>query len=123
MPDDLLPQFYGCADVFAMACRNRWFGLEQEGFGIVFLEAAAAGVPQVAGASGGSDEAVVAGETGSVVDNPHDPNAVAQALLAMFADGDRRRKMGEAARQRAVAEFSYDVLARRLAAAIERMGR
>ena len=40
-------------DVFVMACRNRWFGLEQEGFGIVFLEAAAAGVPQIAGDSGG----------------------------------------------------------------------
>ena len=34
-----------CADVFAMLCRNRWLGLEQEGFGIVFLEAAACGVP------------------------------------------------------------------------------
>ena len=43
----------GAADVFVMACRNRWLGLEQEGFGIVFLEAAAAGVPQVAGDSGG----------------------------------------------------------------------
>ena len=42
------------ADVFVMACRTRWAGLEQEGFGIVFLEAAAAGVPQIAGDSGGS---------------------------------------------------------------------
>ncbi len=31
----------GAADIFVMACRNRWLGLEQEGFGIVFLEAAA----------------------------------------------------------------------------------
>jgi phosphatidylinositol alpha-1,6-mannosyltransferase len=121
VPDELLPQLYGCADVFAMACRNRWFGLEQEGFGIVFLEAAAAGVPQVAGASGGSDEAVVSGDTGFVVDDPRDPGAVAQALLALFADADRRRQMGEAARRRAVEEFSYDVLARRLSAAIEGM--
>ena len=52
VPDDDLPALYGCADVFAMLCRNRWGGLEQEGFGIVFLEAAAAGVPQVAGAAG-----------------------------------------------------------------------
>ena len=64
MPDDDLPSLYGCADVFAMLCRNRWGGLEQEGFGIVFLEAAACGVPQVAGASGGAAEAVVDGETG-----------------------------------------------------------
>ena len=60
----------GAADVFVMACRNRWLGLEQEGFGIVFLEAAAAGVPQVAGDSGGASEAVLHGETGLVVARP-----------------------------------------------------
>ncbi len=51
--NDDLPALYGCVDVFAMPCRNRWGGLEQEGFGIVFVEAAAAGVPQVAGRSRG----------------------------------------------------------------------
>ena len=68
--DAELPGLIGAADVFAMVCRNRWLGLEQEGFGIVFLEAAAAGVPQVAGASGGAGEAVVDGETGLVVRRP-----------------------------------------------------
>ncbi len=67
-----LPRFYGCGDVYAMLCRNRWAGLEQEGFGIVFLEAAAAGVPQIAGQSGGAAEAVLHGETGLVVDHPDD---------------------------------------------------
>jgi phosphatidyl-myo-inositol dimannoside synthase len=123
VPDDALPQLYGCADVFAMACRNRWFGLEQEGFGIVFLEAAAAGVPQVAGASGGSDEAVVDGETGVVVRDPRDPTAVADGLRSLFADAGRRREMGTAARRRAEIEFSYDVLARRLRTAIDGMQR
>jgi phosphatidylinositol alpha-1,6-mannosyltransferase len=51
--DDELPRLYAAADVFAMLARNRWGGLEQEGLGIVFLEAAATGVPQVAGRSGG----------------------------------------------------------------------
>ena len=60
----------GAADVFVMACRNRWLGLEQEGFGIVFLEAAAAGVPQIAGDSGGASEAVLDGVTGLVVEPP-----------------------------------------------------
>ena len=60
-----------------MLCRNRWAGLEQEGFGIVFLEAAAAGVPQVAGDSGGAAEAVLHGETGLVVDRPDEVDAVA----------------------------------------------
>jgi len=117
--DDDLPDLYGCADVFAMVCRNRWFGLEQEGFGIVFLEAASAGIPQLAGESGGSDEAVVDGETGLVVREPRDPVAVARGLTSLIADEDRRRHMGAAARQRAVSEFSYDVLASRLRTAID----
>src|SRR5436190_4053276 len=78
--DDRLPSLYACADVFTMLCRNRWGGLEQEGFGIVFLEAAASSVPQVAGDSGGASEAVVDGETGFVVRRPHDAGAVADAL-------------------------------------------
>jgi phosphatidylinositol alpha-1,6-mannosyltransferase len=119
--DESLPRLYGCADVFAMVCRNRWLGLEQEGFGIVFLEAAAAGVPQLAGASGGSDEAVVDGETGFVVRDPRNPDEVARGLLALFADAERRRHMGVAARQRAEREFAYDVLALRLQRALEGM--
>jgi phosphatidylinositol alpha-1,6-mannosyltransferase len=121
VPDDDLPELYGCSDVFAMVCRNRWLGLEQEGFGIVFLEAAAAGVPQLAGTSGGSDEAVVDGETGLVIRDPRDPAEVARGLLALFDDAERRRDMGAAARRRAETEFSYDVLARRLRAAIDGM--
>jgi len=111
---DDLPRVYGCADVMTMLCRNRWGGLEQEGFGIVFVEAAACGVPQVAGDSGGAAEAVADGETGIVVRRPDDVGDVADALRALLDDGPRRREMGIAARARAEAEFSYDVLARRL---------
>jgi phosphatidylinositol alpha-1,6-mannosyltransferase len=118
VPDADLPALYGCADVFAMLCRNRWGGLEQEGFGIVFVEAAAAGVPQVAGASGGAAEAVADGETGLVVDRPNDVREVATALAALLDDEPRRIAMGHAARKRAAAEFSYDVLAARLHAAL-----
>jgi phosphatidylinositol alpha-1,6-mannosyltransferase len=117
-----LPDAYACGDVFAMLCRNRWAGLEQEGFGIVFLEAAAAGVPVVAGASGGVRDAVAEGETGQVVDRPADPQAVAAALAALLDDPDRRRAMGEAARHRAVEAFSYDVLADRLWLALQGLG-
>jgi phosphatidylinositol alpha-1,6-mannosyltransferase len=110
--DDDFPRLYGCADVFAMPCRERWGGLEAEGFGIVFLEAAAAGVPVVAGRSGGSHEAVVDGETGFVVEGAA---AVRGALATLLADDGLRRRMGEAARARAVVEFSYGTLAARLA--------
>ena len=80
--NDRLPALYACADVFTMACRTRWGGLEQEGFGIVFVEAAACGVPQVAGDSGGAAEAVDDGVTGLVVRHPEDPGEVAAAFEA-----------------------------------------
>jgi phosphatidylinositol alpha-1,6-mannosyltransferase len=118
VPDADMPDLYGCADVFAMLCRNRWAGLEQEGFGIVFLEAAACGVPAVAGDSGGAAEAVVDGETGYVVSRPTDVDAVGAALAALLDDPARRRAMGDAARRRAASDLSYDVLAARLAEAL-----
>ena len=112
--DDVLPELHATADVFAMPCRARWGGLEQEGFGIVFLEAAASGVPQVAGASGGAADAVVHGSTGLVVDRPGRPDAVAAAIGVLLADPRRRAEMGAAARRRAVEAFSADLLAARL---------
>ena len=118
MAHEDLPALYGCGDLFAMLCRNRWAGLEQEGFGIVFLEAAAAGVPQVAGDSGGAAEAVVDGETGEVVRHPGDVDAVVAALARLLDDPARRRRMGATGRRRAVAELSYDVLAARLGDAL-----
>jgi phosphatidylinositol alpha-1,6-mannosyltransferase len=118
VPDDDLPSLYGCADVFAMLCRSRWGGLEQEGFGIVFLEAAACGVPQVAGNSGGAAEAVLDGQTGRVIDPPEDVDAVADAIGALLADPELRARYGAAARQRVVKEFTYDGLAARLGAAL-----
>lgn len=118
VPNEDLPALYGCGDVFAMLCRNRWAGLEQEGFGIVFLEAAAAGVPQVAGDSGGAAEAVVDGVTGEVVRHPGEVEAVVAALARLLDDPPRRARMGRAGRDRAVRELSYDVLAERLGAAL-----
>ncbi|HMF04728.1 MAG TPA: glycosyltransferase, partial [Acidimicrobiia bacterium] len=107
VPDADLPALYGCADVFAMLCRERWAGLEAEGFGIVFVEAAACGVPSVAGRSGGSHEAVVDGETGYVVD-PHDTAGVRAALQRLLGDDALRAHLGKAARARAVDELTYE---------------
>ena len=112
--DSDLPLLDGAADVWAMCCRDRWLGLEQEGFGIVFLEAAAAGVAQLAGRSGGASEAVVDGSTGLVVDHPADVTSVAGALSCLLDDDDLRQRLGAEARRRAVSEFDYDYLARRL---------
>ena len=119
VPEELLPGLYGAGDVFAMLCRSRWGGLEQEGFGIVFLEAAAAGVPQVAGESGGAAEAVAHERTGLVMGRPDAVERVVRTLSDLLGDEKRRAEMGREARRRAEAEFSYDVLARRLRAGID----
>jgi phosphatidyl-myo-inositol dimannoside synthase len=122
VPSPDLPGLYACADVFALCCRSRWGGLEQEGFGIVLLEAAAAGVPAVAGNCGGAAEAVVDDETGLIVGNPSDPAAVADAIDGLLSDPARASRQGQAARQRAVTEFAYDRLVVRLGDAIAKMG-
>lgn len=114
IPDEDRTPLYGCGDIFTMLCRNRWFGLEQEGFGIVFLEAAACGVAQIAGDSGGAAEAVADGETGLVVRDPEDVQEVADAMARLLDDDALRASMATRSRARVLEEFSYDVLARRL---------
>ena len=109
-----LPTLYGCADVFSMMCRNRWGGLEQEGFGIVFVEAAACGIPQIAGDSGGAAEAVEDGVTGFVMKDPTDAAGLAARLVRILDDPTLKASMSQASRRRAESEFNYDVLARRL---------
>ncbi len=89
---------YGACDVFAMpAVRD---GTDVEGFGMVFLEAAACGKPCIAGNTGGQSEAVRHGETGYVVDGT-DIAAVTEALQQLLSDAALRRQMGEAGRQHA----------------------
>ena len=111
---DDLPKLYGCADIYTMLCRNRWAGLEQEGFGIVFVEAAACGIPQIAGSSGGAAEAVSHGETGFVVEQSDDVEQVVRYIETLLNDSELRQRMGVASRERAVKEFSYEMLAERL---------
>jgi phosphatidyl-myo-inositol dimannoside synthase len=108
-----LPAYYAAADVFASPCRSRWGGLEVEGFGIVFMEAAATGVPSVAGRSGGAAEAVLDGRTGVVVDGT-DVGAAARAVAELLADPERRAEMGRAGRERAVAGYDWRAIAARL---------
>jgi phosphatidylinositol alpha-1,6-mannosyltransferase len=115
VPDADLASLYGAADVFAQPTCTRWGGLEQEGFGIVFLEAAACGVPAVAGRSGGAAEAVLDGVTGLVVQDPKDPFAVASALASLLDDPAARERLGRRARDRVESGFTYDLLAAQLA--------
>jgi phosphatidylinositol alpha-1,6-mannosyltransferase len=113
--DEQLPRLYGCADVSAMLCRSRWGGLEQEGFGIVFSEAASCGVPQIAGKSGGAADAVLDGLTGKVVQNPSDVAQVASTVNQLLDDAFLRSLMSVASRERALNTFDYNVLTKSLA--------
>ena len=122
VPDDELAELHGAVDLFAMLCRDRWAGLEQEGFGIVFLEAASAGVAALAGRSGGAAEAVLDGSTGLVLDDPRDVSAVAAAIDRLMNDPGRRAMLGQAARERVLHGFTYDQLAGQLQAALDQQG-
>ncbi len=106
-----LPAYYAAGDVFAMPCRTRRAGLDVEGLGMVFLEAAACGLPVVAGTSGGAPEAVREGITGHVVD-PRSPAAVAEALAELLADPVRARAMGAAGRAWVEERWSWTTIAR-----------
>ena len=112
--EEELPLHYAAGDVFAMPCRSRFFGLEVEGWGNVFLEAAACGKPAVAGDSGGAAEAVVDGETGLVVDGRH-VGVVGEAVAALLGDPNRGRAMGKAARARVERGYTWPRIAERLA--------
>ena len=108
-----LPAYYGCGDVFAMPCRTRLRGVDVEGLGIVFLEAAACGLPVVAGDSGGAPDAVRDGETGYVVDG-RSVEAVAERVAALLADPAAARAMGERGRTWVAAEWSWEAAGARL---------
>ncbi|MEJ6511338.1 MAG: glycosyltransferase family 4 protein [Actinomycetota bacterium] len=110
------------ADVFAMLCRDRWAGLEQEGFGIVFLEASACSVPVIAGRSGGSAEAVVDETTGIVIDRPKNVTEVAAAIERLLDDPELAQRLGHAGRVRAEHEFTYDRLAAFLHNELQQLG-
>jgi phosphatidylinositol alpha-1,6-mannosyltransferase len=105
-----LPAHYAAGDVFAMPCRTRRGGLDVEGLGMVFLEAAACGLPVVAGTSGGAPEAVQDGVTGHVV-QPRSPDAVATAISDLLDDPAKARAMGTAGRAWVEQRWSWTTIA------------
>lgn len=115
VPHEELPAHYAAADLFAMPCRTRGKGLDVEGLGIVFLEASAAGLPVVAGDSGGAPETVREGHTGTVVDG-RSGTEVVQAITALLADPDRRRDLGSTGRAWMHRDWTWQGSADRLAA-------
>jgi phosphatidyl-myo-inositol dimannoside synthase len=102
-------EWLGRAHVFAMPARVPLGGVGGEGFGIVFLEANAHGLPVVAGNVGGALDAVVDGETGLLVD-PSDHTAVADAVTELLLDPERAAALGRAGADRA-RRFAWPLIA------------
>lgn len=108
LDDSALVDCYANASIFALPGRLReGRNPAGEGFGLVFLEAAAAGLPSVAGRAGGAVEAVEDGVTGVLVD-PENPREVAEAIVHLLSNPSVARQMGESGRVRVAREFSYE---------------
>jgi phosphatidylinositol alpha-1,6-mannosyltransferase len=99
-----LPRWYNDCDLFAMP--NRDIDGDTEGFGLVFLEAAASGKPAVAGKAGGTDSAVVDGETGLRVDGENVAE-IAAAMRRLLGNPAESAGMGHKARSRVLENFIH----------------
>jgi len=98
VPDEQLGGIYAQADIFAMTSMPHKHSVE--GFGLVYLEAGAHGLPVIAHDIGGVPEAVAHGETGLLV-APGDRAALTDAFSRLIADSGLRRRLGAAGRLRA----------------------
>ena len=108
IPDEEIVSLYNCADIFSMPCRQ--LPGDVEGFGITYIEAAACGVPSIAGRNSGAEDAVLQEKTGLLV-NPDNVEDTAKALEALINDEAKRHEMGRNARQRVVKELAWDKVA------------
>jgi phosphatidylinositol alpha-1,6-mannosyltransferase len=103
--EDRLPGLYAACDIFVMP--NRTDDHDVEGFGIVFLEAAATSRPCIGGRSGGAPEAIADGQTGLLVDGTN-AREIAQAIQTLAASPSLRAKMGAAGRARVLDAFTWE---------------
>ncbi len=110
-----LPAHVAAMDVLAHPNRSRWAGLEQEGFGVVFLEGQACARPVIAGDSGGSPEALADGVSGLLVDGT-DPGRIAEAIVGIISDDGRAAAMGRAGRALVEQRFTWSAVAGRFLA-------
>ena len=103
-----LPSYLSASDVFVMPSRSRFFGLEVEGLGIVYLEASACAIPVVAGVSGGAPDAVQEGITGLCVDGTN-IGQIAEAVIHICSDSKRATKMGLAGRNWVIEQWQWEI--------------
>jgi phosphatidyl-myo-inositol dimannoside synthase len=112
-----LPRWYNACTLFAMP--NREINGDTEGFGMVFIEAAACRKPVIAGIAGGTGSAVVNGETGLRV-NGGSVEEITNAIKQLLTDKNGYKVMSDKAYTRATDEFSWDAIARKTIALSEK---
>jgi len=105
VPQMLLPKYYQVADLFVLLTHKDKFS--EEGWGMVFVEAAASGLPVVAGLVGGTKEAVEDGRTGLVVDTNDDNNVIA-VIVSLLSDPEKAKMFGKAGQKRALENFTWN---------------
>ncbi len=110
MRDDELPEAYATSTIYLGASRVE-SEIDAEGFGISFVEAAASGIPSVAGDSGGVRSAVRDGETGIVVP-PSDSDAITDGIRSLLLNPARRKQMGATGRRAVETHYNWDRVAR-----------
>lgn len=115
VPMEDLPRWYNACDLFVLA--NRDLGGDTEGFGIVFLEAAACAKAAIAGTAGGTGSAVLDGLTGIRI-NGESVEALKAALFEILPDRERRTAMGQAGLVRVRESLCWHMVAARTRACL-----
>ena len=116
--DTDLAELYAICDLFVMPSREQLAAKDVEGFGIVYLEAAACAKPVIGGRSGGVPEAVVDGVTGLLVD-PLDVEELCDAMRRLLTDHSLASRLGQQGRLRATSQFTWKQAADRVQATVE----
>ena len=111
LPHEHLPEYYAAADLFVGPSVVDRSG-DTEGLGVVFIEAASAGLAIVGTSVGGISDVLIPEVTGIAVE-PDQPEALANAIERLLGDEPLRRRLGEAARQHALRRFSWSQVAER----------
>ena len=110
--EDSIENFYSNIDIFAMPSHSRFFGLEYEGLGLVYLEAASYGTPVITGSSGGSPETIIPGKTGFVADSK---NHLFEAIKYFLDNPQEIKEFGNAGKVFVSESFNWKLVSERMA--------
>ncbi len=101
VPEETKLAWYGAADVFALPSMH--VGRRFEGFGLIYLEASASGLPVIGTLASGAEDAIEHGVTGLLVPQSGVTGATADAIISLLRDPERASRMGAAGRTAAQA--------------------